>query len=307
MYLLRFTGKTTQHDAGPGPMSRFFEQAKQEHAFRARTDSPRTEPAHSIMAQAESTATTTMSEAPHPIEQHLVSLLLPTSHEAEQYRTLRHVVERANRTSHLRVIGISSPGVGDGKTLTAINLAGALAQGPQTRVLLIDFDLRHPMVGSHLALTVEAGLAEALSNPQRTLDDVVQINPTFNLAILPARRSIHETYELLNSEHCKGLIEAARRQYDYVVLDLPSLIPAPDCQVLEPLIDGFLIVVAAHKTPRKLLETTLDAMNPDKVIGLIFNGDDRALAGYAYAGNGHPAKHRGHRRRWFRSFRATTT
>jgi protein-tyrosine kinase len=294
-------------------MSKFFEaleQAEHDRTLRRSADLAPLERT-STRAQAptlEALEATAVGEVSEPIDQHLVSLLRPTSYEAEQYRTLRHVIERAHLASGLQIIGVSSPGSRDGKTLTAINLAGALAQGPRARVLVIDFDLRHPTVASYLALAVNTGLAEAILTPHLTLEQVVQIYPTFNLAVLPVRRPLNATYEVLNSGRCTDVIDAARRKYDYVVLDLPPLTPVPDCRILQHSIDGFLVVVAAHKTPRKLLESALDAVSPEKMMGLIFNGVDRSSGGYAYPTNEHAARRGGPRHhRWFRRFRATAT
>src|SRR5688572_24828388 len=89
--------------------------------------------------------------APHPpvapgIDAHLVSLVRPASVEAEQYRVLRHLVEQTRAGKACVLVAVSSPGAGDGKTMTSINLAGALAQDPTARVLIIDADLRRPSV-----------------------------------------------------------------------------------------------------------------------------------------------------------------
>ena len=78
------------------------------------------------------------------VDSHLVSLVAPAGLEAEQYRALRHLVEQRHKDGDLSVIAVSSPGVGDGKTTTAINLAGALSQASNAAVLLIEADLRRP-------------------------------------------------------------------------------------------------------------------------------------------------------------------
>src|SRR2546423_15373101 len=76
------------------------------------------------------------------VDEHLVSLVSPATFPAEQYRVLRHFVEEMRRERGLQVIAVTSPTPGDGKTTTAINLAGALAQAPDLRVLLVEADLR---------------------------------------------------------------------------------------------------------------------------------------------------------------------
>jgi len=222
---------------------------------------------------------------PDGVDEHLVSLLTPTSFEAEQYRALRHMVEQMHKTSGLSIVAISSPAVGDGKTTTAINLAGALAQAPEARVLLVDADLRRSSVGDHLGLGASGrrGLVDAILAPGLSLDDVGRHRPPFNLSVLPAGRRLAAPYELLKSARLGELLEEARRRYDYIVLDTPPLVPFPDCRVIGKWVDGFLVVVAAHKTPRKLLEEALSVMDPAKIVGLVFNGDDRQFSGYYYA------------------------
>jgi capsular exopolysaccharide synthesis family protein len=242
------------------------------------------------------------------VEQHLVSLVAPGSFEAEQYRVLRHIVEQFNQDGAIRVLGVTSPTGGDGKTTTALNLAGALAQAPDARVLLIDADVRRGLVHAHLGLAdASVGLAQAILDPHLTLAQVVCHCPSFNLWVLPARPVTAGPYELLKSSRFGALIQEAREQYDYVVLDTPPIVPVPDCRVIAKHVDGFLMIVAAHKTPRKLIEEALDILEPAKVLGLVFNADDHPLSrSYSYnyygtdvaepSGNGHP---------WWR--RATST
>src|SRR5262249_26788321 len=89
-------------------------------------------------------------------------------------------------------------------------------------------------------------------------------------------------YEVLKLPRVGELLAAARQAYDFIVVDTPPLVAVPDCRVIEKWVDGFLVVVGAHKTPRKLLEEALSVMEAAKVIGLVFNGDDRPLSGYPY-------------------------
>jgi protein-tyrosine kinase len=222
-------------------------------------------------------------DASSGVDEHMVSLLTPTTYEAEQYRGLRHTIEQLHATTGLAVIAVSSPSVGDGKTTTAINLAGSLAQAPDYRVLLIDADLRRPSVGVELALDEPAGpgLVGAIVNPSLTLADVVRRRPPFNLSILPAGRPPTAPYEVLKSPRLTELLAEARRRYDYIILDTPPLVAVPDCRVIAQAVDGFLLVVTAHRTPRKLVEEALNVIDQGKIIGLVFNRDDRPLAGYS--------------------------
>ena len=268
-----------------------LEQAEQDRALR-RLPAP-SEPTG---AQADAAPETVPSDgrpapperpsgAAHGFEEHLVSLLAPTSFEAEQYRALRHLVEQLHKSSGLSVIAVSSPGVADGKTTTAINLAGALAQAPDARVLLIDGDLRGAAVAANLGLDERAhrGLVDAILDANLPLEAVAQARPDINLSVLPAGRLSSAPYEVLKSPRLGDLLAAARRQYDYVVLDTPPLVSFPDCRVIGKWVDGLLIVVSAHRTTRRLLEEALYVTEPINVVGLVFNGDDRHLSRNSYA------------------------
>jgi capsular exopolysaccharide synthesis family protein len=219
------------------------------------------------------------------LEEHLVSLLAPTSFGAEQYRALRHMVEQLHRSADVSIIAISSPDAADGKTTTAINLAGALAQASDTRVLLVDGDLRATNLAAHLGLGEHPapGLVDAILNVNLTLDAVVQQHPHLNLSVLTAGRRPSAPYEVLQSPRVTELLSEARRKFDYVIIDTPPLVSVPDCRVIEKWVDGFLIVVAAHRTPRKLLEEALSLLEPAKIVGMVFNGDDRHLSRGSYA------------------------
>jgi len=95
-------------------------------------------------------------------------------------------------------------------------------------------------------------------------------------------------YELLRSSRLGDLLDQARRDYDYVVLDTPPLVPIPDARVISKWVDSFLLVVRANTTPRRLLEESLNLMDPQKVLGLVFNNDERPRTTYHdyYAGSG---------------------
>jgi len=211
-------------------------------------------------------------------DERLVSVLSPSSFAAEQYRGLRHIVEESGK----HVVGITSPTPGDGKTTTAVNLAGALAQAPGTRVLLVEADLRRPRIGDQLALegSDTRGLADAIADDRLTLPEVVRHLPRFNLSVLPAGRSPASPYEALHSSRLDGLLEEARSHYAYVVVDTPPVVPVPDCRLIARLVDGFFVLVGAHRTRRELLQEALAALDSTKILGLVFNGDDRPRRGY---------------------------
>ncbi|HKC56117.1 MAG TPA: CpsD/CapB family tyrosine-protein kinase [Vicinamibacterales bacterium] len=216
------------------------------------------------------------------IDRHLVALTSPGSFAAEQYQGLRLTIERLRRGRTLQVIAVTSPAAGEGKTLTAINLAGALARGAEgARVLLIDADLRRPAVARQLAIDAASkGLTEVVADPQATLDSATQKLKPFNLSILPAGTRNGAVHQTLRSPRLDAVLAEARQRYDYVVLDTPPLLPVFDSALLANAVDGVLMVVAASQTPRKLLGEALNMLDPGKVLGIVFNRDSKPMFGY---------------------------
>jgi capsular exopolysaccharide synthesis family protein len=302
-------------------MSRFFkalEQAERDRVIRTQAEPRHDEHQDSALVSADLSPISTVMTLPdgpavspsagiwdaaaHPIRQvapaaspldedrsvdgidvHLVSLLAPVSFAAEQYRDLRHTVEQLRKRASVSIIGVSSPDVMDGKTTAAINLAGALAQTPTARVLVVDADLRRPSVATRLGLgMVRPGLTDAIDDPTLFLEDVVILRRPFNLAVLPTGRVPVDPYETLKSPRFGQILAQARARYDYVVVDTPPLLHVPDCRLIDEFVDAFLLVVTAHKTPRQLVMDALTIVAPAKVVGIIFNRDDGHVRNYRY-------------------------
>ena len=212
---------------------------------------------------------------------HLVSLTAPGSFAAEQYQGLRLTIERLARIREMKVIAISSPAAGDGKTVTAINLAGALARGSDERVLLIDADLRRPSVARQLGLTdAHRGLADALSDHATSVVSVVRRLDAYNLDVISAGAPRAGISQLLRSPRLDAFLTEARQRYAYIVFDTPPLLPVFDSALLAKSVDGVLMVVSANRTPRKLLGEALNMLDASTVLGIVFNRDERPLFGY---------------------------
>lgn len=236
------------------------------------------------------------------VDAHLVSLVATDSYEAEQYRRLRLTVERMRKPGESAIVGVCSPVAGDGKSVTSINLAGALAQDPKARVLLVEIDLHRPYTAivDYLALDNPAGpgLVNVIQDPSLALDEVIRHLPAFNLSVLLGGSHSTSIYEILESDRLGELLAEMRRRYDYIVLDAPPVVPVLDCRLIEKWVDGFIVVVAAHQTPRRMLEEALNHLSPEKVMGLVFNRNDRPSTytyGYDYAyahGYGRPMRRR---------------
>lgn len=215
------------------------------------------------------------------LDKHLVSLTSPASFAAEQYQGLRLTIERIGRARSMQVISVTSPAAGEGKTLTSINLAGALVRGNEARVLLIDADLRRPSVARQLGITDSpAGLADVLTDENMHLAQVVHTIEPFKLDVVSAGTPKTAIHQLLRSHRLDAMLREARERYEFVVIDTPPLLPVFDSTLLAKASDGVLMVVAANQTPRKLLGEALNMLDPAKMLGIVFNRDARPLFGY---------------------------
>src|SRR5262249_22190472 len=265
-------------------MSKFFkalEQADRDRTLQQRGASepaatmPPSAPAPEPTAAEQTTIPVLPVDSADGVDDHLVSLVAPAAFEAEQYRALRHTIEQLHRSREVRIVAVSSPGVGDGKSTTAINLAGALAQAQDARVLLIDADLRRPVVGKMLALggSDGPGLVNLILDPSLTLERVALPRPPFNLAVVRSGQTPASPYEVLKSPRVGEIFEQARRDYDYVVVDAPRPALVRDCRLPAQWGDVCLLVGGPHRTPRRLVGGALRGVKRGKVLGFVFSGD----------------------------------
>src|SRR5690349_7284250 len=186
-----------------------------------------------------------MDRAAHlpPTDERLVTLVKPRSFEADQFRRLRQRVEDLAAAQGLRVLAVTSAVASDGKTFTAINLAGALAARRQAKVLLIDADLRRPNVAATLKLDVSGGgLVAAVEKGGAKFSRYVQrVSVATTLDVLPCEGTKTDSYELLVSDAFQALTTEARYAYDFVVIDTPPIVPVPDTGLLGRAVDGYLL------------------------------------------------------------------
>lgn len=216
-------------------------------------------------------------------DRRLVALTARRSFEAEQFRRLRHRLEDLATQKNVRVVAVTSAAPHDGKTMTSINLAASLAQARQSRVLLIDADLRRPHVATTLRIDDEPGLLQLLARGGADIETYIRRVPGTTLDVLPCERRQTDTYEVLTAPSFQTLLARARATYSTVIVDTPPVVPVPDSSLLGRLVDGYLVVVAANATPRKLLGEALTLLDPASVLGLVFNRDARPLFGYYHA------------------------
>jgi polysaccharide biosynthesis transport protein len=179
-----------------------------------------------------------------------------------------------------RLIAITSPNQGDGKTTITANLAVSLAISGKT-VLVIDCDMRRPSVHSHFGLSLESGLADVL---ERNIEweNTIQAGPINNLSIMSAGHVSSRPAELLSDNIFGEVLEALKNKYDLVILDCPPILPVADPAIIAPLADGVILVsyLDEHSVPKaKHCQRVLDSTGT-QLIGIVVNRSQLKSDGY---------------------------
>jgi succinoglycan biosynthesis transport protein ExoP len=202
----------------------------------------------------------------------LATLVFPRSPAAEAYRTLRTNIEFASIDAPLRSILVTSAVPGEGKSLTAANLAIAFAQTGK-RVLLVDGDLRRPSVARLLRLDNAVGLTSLLRPEPITLARVLQRTDQDNLSVLSTGPTPPNPSELLGSDRMRLLVGQFESSFDLVVFDSPPLRAVTDASILSTLVDGTVVVVDAVISRQHTVRHSVDALRKanGKLLGVVLN------------------------------------
>lgn len=202
----------------------------------------------------------------------------------EQYRTLRTNLQALKADKALKALAITSATHGEGKTITAINLAISMAHDLNKKsILLVDADLRRARVSKYLGFKVEHGLSSLLANGANIEDCLVNIGID-NLTVLPAGKIPHNPAELLGSVAMRNLISALRSRYDYIIFDTPPVIPVTDAGLLGAQTDGVIMVIQAGRTQRGVIKHTESLLKQAqaKFIGYILTNIQYHIPAYIY-------------------------
>ena len=220
----------------------------------------------------------------------LIQLDSRASEFGEAIRRLRSALLISRSGHPPQVFLIASGNPGEGKSTLALNLAVALAQYNK-KVLLIEADMRRPVLQRRLHLKVTRGLSEVLANQSAAVE--LESLPDYpNLYVLPAGAPPPYPSELVGAAPLQMLFEEWRKAYDYVVIDSPPVLPVTDVQLLIAQADATVLVVRAGKTTRVGLSRAYRLLTPhvkdpvQPAIGALLNGiSTRSAAYYGYYGN----------------------
>lgn len=201
----------------------------------------------------------------------------------EQYNILKTKIFQRTRDEHLNTLMVTSVGPGEGKTLTAVNLALSMAREMDQTVLLVDADLRSPAIHNCFGLPSEPGLADYLFRNSLVPD--LLVNPGIaKLTIMPAGNLPSHSLEYLSSPRMAALVDEMKERYPdrYVIFDCPPLLGYADSLVFSEYVNGIILVVEAEKASGADIRKALDLLSGRNVIGTVLNRADPAGGKYGY-------------------------
>ncbi|HUK36825.1 MAG TPA: CpsD/CapB family tyrosine-protein kinase [Vicinamibacterales bacterium] len=211
--------------------------------------------------------------ASHRIDRALVAAHSPDATAARQYRGLCTRIVHADQSSPAKVMIVTSPGVGEGKTVTAANLALTLAREYQRPICLVDANLRSPRLHEMFGLdAVDAtpGLVDVLAG-RATLDQALTLIEPAGVTLLPAGTGAEHPAELLSTPLLRRTLDQLRTQFDRIVIDTPAVLPVVDMGLLEPLADRIVLVVRAGMTSKASIHDVMGTLDAQRLLGVVLN------------------------------------
>jgi capsular exopolysaccharide synthesis family protein len=209
----------------------------------------------------------------------IVAFHAPRSAESEVYRVARTSLMISNRKGSVQTMMMTSPQPGDGKSTTISNLAVSFARTGK-KVLLIDADMRRPVVSKLFGLDEQAGLADVLAG-QATISQATVTSEVAELDIMPNGMPTSVPAELLESHRLAKVLQDARRVYDLVLIDAPPLLAVADPAIIAPLVDSVILTVRVSKNGRRPVEHAARILEDidARAAAVIVNGVDQDTSG----------------------------
>jgi len=209
---------------------------------------------------------------PATLAKNRIVAMIPDSPELDFYKVLRTRVLRRIQDQGGRSLMITSAVPGEGKTVTAINLALTFAMGYEQTVLLVDGDLRIQRIHELMGYESDKGLLDYLL-AERPLLDIIVWPGIEKFTVISGGRTIHESSEILSSARMRELVAEMKSRYPerYVIFDVPPVLIGADAMAFAPLVDGIIVVVQAGQTSMRDVNHALQLLPKEKILGLVLN------------------------------------
>jgi len=209
----------------------------------------------------------------------IVTSLAPSTF-TESYNILRTQILQRFKENHWNVLAVTSPGNGEGKTLTAINLAISISREVDYTVLLVDANLRHPWMLEHLGLPRRQGLSDYLTSDTPLPELLIQTNRVEHLVLLPAGQPLANSAEMLNSPKMAELVREMKSRYHsrIIIFDLPPVLTSADALAFTPYVDAALLVPEEGLTRKQDIERAVELLGNTNIVGTVLNKAESRVA-----------------------------
>jgi Mrp family chromosome partitioning ATPase len=191
----------------------------------------------------------------------------PDALSSQQYRLLKY---KLKESTDPRIIGVTSPRQGEGKTTAVANLGLALAEGRRVRVMLLDLNLRKPDLTRMFGIPSTGSVGEQLRRKRRDPDgywDVLELGSRLHL--IAGSEPLENPAALLNSDEVGRLLSDLAEHYDYVVVDLPAVLVAADVKIVQEQLDGLVLVCRAGSSTRASISSAISQLGRERIQGML--------------------------------------
>ncbi|NLI15843.1 MAG: CpsD/CapB family tyrosine-protein kinase [candidate division Zixibacteria bacterium] len=209
----------------------------------------------------------------------IISFYDRESPEATEFRRLYSNIRGLD--GNLKTVMITSSMVEEGKSLISSFLALTIAENTRQKILLLDSDLRRPMINVLFKLPLENGLSDLLEGKSK-IPDLMKTTPVPELKIITAGKVTGSPTGILNPIKLHEVFDELKFYFDYIVVDAPPVIPVSDPLIIANEVDGVLMVVRAGSTPKEVVKRAVNLLNNSKVrvLGTVLNNIEEVLPYY---------------------------
>ncbi len=229
--------------------------------------------------------TTTTPETGHPVDPHLIAISGHATPVSEEYKKLKAtVMSMMKQETGKNMLLVTSSVGGEGKSLTAANLAISLSQEYDHSVLLIDADLRKPSLHWLFKVSPEIGLSDCIADGMDIASGLITLG-NGNLSLLPSGKKSSSPVELYSSQKMQRALAALKDRFAdwYIIIDTPPVLLFAETKMLSTLVDGVIFVVKEGRAPLQHVADALDALKGANVMGVVYNGVGTAVFQGRYA------------------------
>ena len=217
---------------------------------------------------------------------HLVAYRDPASPASEESKKLKaRIVMTTKQESFKDMLLVTSAVGGEGKSITAANLALSLSQDYDHSVLLVDADVRKPSLSKLFNITSNSGLSDCIEDDRDIGSALIKLG-NGNLTFLPSGKRHDNAAELFSSQRMQKALAALKYRYPdrYIIIDTPPVLLFAETKMISSFVDGVIFVIKEGRAPLKYIDEALDALKDGNIMGVVYNGaGPNNLSGrYAY-------------------------